>query len=422
VSDERGPLHEARGEGRRLGPPEAAHGGARPGEHGELRRATAALAATLSPAPHPPAPGLDDLLARAAALDAIDLFLIAGAPPVVNVAGRQQPLDPRPLAPADLERLAAPLLTGERAARFAERPDLDLARAVPAGRFRLNVFRQRGLVSIVARRVRTEIPSLEALGLPALLGDLALEPRGLFLVTGAASTGKSTTLAAMLERRSAAREGHIVTIEDPIEFLHPHRRSIVTQREVGLDTASYPDALRSALRQAPDVLVLGEVRDRETAESALRFADTGHLVLATLHATNTVQALERVVSLFPADLHAHVHMLLSLALVGVVSQRLLPRADRPGERVAAVEVLEPTQRVRDSIRRGDWPSVRVALREGGGGMTSFDEALHRLVRAGTVARDDAVRAADSPTDLLLRLRLEEAGGPNIAERRRLRLV
>ncbi len=197
---------------------------------------------------------------------------------------------------------------------------------------------------------------------------------------------------------------------------------MVTQREVGIDTASFHDALRSALRQAPDVLVLGEVRDRETAESALRFADTGHLVLATLHATNTVQALERVVSLFPADMHGHVLMLLSLALVGVASQRLVARSDRPGERVAAVEVLVPTQRIRDAVRRGDWPTVRVALREGGGAMASFDEALHALVAAGQASRDEALRHADSPSDLLLRFRLEEATGPARAEKRQLRLV
>jgi twitching motility protein PilU len=366
---------------------------------------------------------IDDLLRRMAALDASDLFLITGAPPTCAVAGRHQPLGERPLDARDLARLAETFVTPERAARFAEVPDLDLAYVTPTGeRFRVNVFRQRGDLSIVARRVRQVVPSLAELGLPAALGARALDRRGLFLVTGAAATGKSTTLAAMLDRRSQRLEGHIVAIEDPIEFLHAHGRAIVTQREVGVDTRSYHDALRSALRQAPDVLVLGEVRDRETAESALRFADTGHLVMATLHATNTVQALERLLSLFPPELHAHVLMLLSLTLTTVISQRLVLRADRSGRRVAAVEVLEATQRVRDAVRLGDWPAVRVALAEGGGGMTSFDEALLALIRDGTADRDDAVRHADSPSDLLLRLRLGEVAALPAAERRQLRLV
>ncbi len=390
-------------------------------EDADVRRATERLASELRP--HPEEAPLDALLRQATEAGATDVFLLVGAPPTMNVEGRHLHLGARPLAHADLERLAGPLLQGERGARFAAHPDLDLAYGRGrTGRYRLNVFRQRGELSLVARRVRTDVPSLEDLGLPPALAELALQPRGLLLVTGAASTGKSTTLAAMLEHRTARVAGHVVTIEDPIEFLHPHRRAPVTQREVGLDTASFRDALRSALRQAPDVLVLGEVRDRETAESALRFADTGHLVLATLHATNTVQALERLVTLFPADAHGHVRMLLSLALVGVVSQRLLPRAGRPRGRVAAVELLLPTQRIRDAVRRGDWPAVAHALREGGGAMTPFDEALHRLAAAGEVEPEEAVRHADSPSDLQLRLRLEGGGRGPRADKRTLRLV
>ncbi len=357
--------------------------------------------------PVPPGP-LDAVLARMADLDASDVFLTVGAPPMALVGKRMVRLSERQLSGPDLERLAAPFLADSRAASFAERPDLDLAHAVAGkGRFRLNIFRQRGDLGIVARRVKLEVQSIEQLGLPAVLSKLALEPRGLLLVTGATGSGKSTTLAAMIDHRNATLEGHIVTIEDPIEFVHPHRRSIVTQREVGIDTASFHDALRSALRQAPDLLLVGEIRDRETAEAAIHFAETGHLVMATLHSTNAAQTLERLVNLFPEELHPQVLLLLSLSLCGIVSQRLIPTSDRKS-RVAAVEVLLPTPRVRDLVKQGDVAGVKTALAEGGDGMQSFDEALYQLVRLGHFQRDDAARYADSPSDFKLRFRLADA--------------
>lgn len=349
---------------------------------------------------------LDDLLRRMGPARASDLYVIAGAAPALAVDDDLVPIGEQALSGADIERLLAPVLEGPRAAQFAKRPELDVGREVPgAGRFRLNVYRQRGQVCFVARRIRSDIPSVADLELPARLDELVCAGRGLLLVTGAAGCGKSTTLAAMIQSRNATTPGHIITIEDPLEFVHPHRRSLISQREVGVDTLSFHDALRSALRQAPDVLLVGEVRDRETAEAALRFAETGHLVLATLHATNTVQAVDRLMNLFPPELHAQALLGLSLSLVAIVGQRLVPRAGRAG-RVAAVEVLLPTERVREHIRQGDADGLRAALREGAEGMTSFDEALHRLVTAGRVEAAVAATHADAPNDLLLRLRLE----------------
>jgi twitching motility protein PilU len=238
---------------------------------------------------------------------------------------------------------------------------------------------------------------------------MALERRGLILVTGATGSGKSTTLAAMIDHRNASQDGHIVTIEDPIEFVHPHRKSIVTQREVGIDTASFHDALKSALRQAPDMLLIGEVRDRETAEAALHFAETGHLVMATLHSTNAVQTLERVLNLFPEEMHAQVRMLLSLSLVGIVSQRLVATSDRKS-RFCAVEVLVPTPRVRDLVKQGDLAGIKGAMAEGASdGMQTFEDSLYQHVKAGRITQDDAALYADSAADFRLRFRLEAGG-------------
>ncbi len=353
---------------------------------------------------------MDAILTRMSELDASDVFLAAGLPPMASVNKRLVKLGEAPLTGADIERIAGPFLAGERAADFEKKPDLDLAHSVEGrGRFRLNLFRQRNELGMVARRVKLEILSVESLGLPPILNRLALERCGLLLVTGATGSGKSTTLAALIDHRNASMDGHIVTIEDPIEFVHPHRKSIVTQREVGIDTASFHDALRSALRQAPDLILIGEIRDRETAEAALHFAETGHLVMATLHSTNATQTLERILNLFPEDLHVQVRMLLSLSLVGIVSQRLVAAADRRS-RFAAVEILLPTPRVRDLVKAGDPGALKVALAEGTAeGMQSFDESLYRHVKAGRLTKEDAALYADSPSDFKLRFLREQQG-------------
>ena len=358
---------------------------------------------------------LDVLLGMMADLGASDLFLTVGLPPTVFVNRRTVRLAETLLRGEDIERLAARFLADPRAAGFERKPDLDLAHAVPGkGRYRLNIYRQRGDLGLVARRVKLEIQSFESLGLPPILASLALAPRGLLLVTGATGSGKSTTLASMIDHRNASQDGHIVTIEDPIEFIHPHRKSIVTQREVGVDTATFHDALKSALRQAPDAILIGEVRDRETAEAALHLAETGHLVLATLHSTNASQTLERLLNLFPQDLHAQIRMLLSLSLVGIVSQRLVATPDGKS-RLPAIEVLLPTPRVKDLIKQGDLDGVKGALAQGGDGMQSFDESLYRLVRAGRLSRDAALAYSDCPNDFRLRFLLEDRAGPGREE-------
>jgi twitching motility protein PilU len=309
------------------------------------------------------------------------------------------------VSPAAAEALVREILDAEQQEQLRQHHSVDLAYSLPGvGRFRVNVYRQRGTLAFVARRVRTDIPSFEDLGLPEVLKDLVMRPRGLVLVTGPTGSGKSTTLAAMIDHRNTHYDGHIVTIEDPIEFLHPDKRSLVSQREVATDTPSFHHALRSALRQAPDVLLIGEMRDRESADAALYFAETGHLVLSTLHTVNASQALERLLAFFPPDHTQEILHRLSITLEGIVSQRLVPRADGAG-RVAALEVLLATPRVRELVRRGDVGAIKQAIQAGAQeGMQTFDQALYDLVQRGLVTAEEALRHADSPNDLRLRIR------------------
>lgn len=345
------------------------------------------------------------LLAGMAEREASDLYVKVGSPPTYRVHGVLHPLSGPKVTPALAEALVREILDAEQQEQLSREHSVDLAYSLPGvGRFRVNVYRQRGTLAFVARRVRTDVPSFEALGLPEVLKDLAMRTRGLVLVTGPTGSGKSTTLAAMIDHRNTHQDGHIVTVEDPIEFLHPDKRSLVSQREVATDTPSFHHALRAALRQAPDVLLIGEMRDRESADAALYFAETGHLVLSTLHTMNAAQAIERLLAFFPPDHTQEILHRLSITLEGIVSQRLVPRADGGG-RVAALEILVATPRVRELMRRGDVNAIKQAIHAGGQeGMQTFDQALYDLYRRGLVSLEEALRNADSPNDLRLRIR------------------
>lgn len=348
---------------------------------------------------------LDSMLREMAERDASDLFIKPGSPPAFRIHGQVKSFGEKPLLPADAEELITPAMCERDLSIFNERQGVNLARSVAGlGRFRLNVYRQRGSMAMVARRIKTEVPTIDNLELPEILKRLVLERNGLILVTGATGCGKSTTLAAMIDYRNTNAAGHIVTIEDPIEFLHPDRNSIVSQREMGVDAQTMEDALRDALRQAPDVLLVGEIRDAQVMEAALNFAETGHLVLGTLHSTNANQTMERIINFFPTTAHQQVLMQLSLTLRAVISQRLVRRCDKPG-RVAAVEILVATQRVREQIKRGDLESLKQTMRQSeADGMQTFDIALYNLVREGVISEDTAMAAADSPADLRMLLR------------------
>jgi twitching motility protein PilU len=348
---------------------------------------------------------IDDLFRAVADRGASDLYVKADTPPMFRISGAVESSGlPAPSAPA-LDSLLTGIMNDAQREALRRAGHADFAYWEPSlGRVRINVYLQRGTTALVARRVRQDIPSFEELALPAVIAELALTPRGLVLVTGPAGSGKSTTLAAMIDHRNRSVSGHIITIEDPIEYLHGDRQSIVSQREVGADADSFASALRGALRQTPDVLLIGEMRDAESAQAAVYFAETGHLVLSTLHTINANQALDRVLHFFPPEIHAEMYLRLAGTLVGVVAQRLVPRADGSGM-VPGVEVLRATPRVRDLIRRGEIGALRQAMSEGhDGGMQTFDDSFFDLYQRGLISVETALESAESPNDLRLRLR------------------
>jgi twitching motility protein PilU len=352
-----------------------------------------------------------EMLNRMVKEDGSDIFLAVGAPPVMSVRDKLVTLSSDRLKPADTDQIANELMADRFQETFKSDLEVDLAYSVHGvGRFRLNVFRQRGTVGLVIRRIKLDVMSIDDLKLPEILKTVALEERGLVLVTGATGSGKSTTLASMIDYRNRNKPGHIVTIEDPMEFIHNHKKSIVTQREVGTDTQTYARALKSALRQAPDVMLIGEIRDRETMQAALNFAETGHLVFSTLHANNASQTLERVLNIFPNDMHQMIHMQLSLNLKAVICQRLVPKINNEG-RAAALEIMLSTPRVADLIHRGETHSLRPVIAAGTReGMQTFDQNLFRLYTDGAIDYDTAIRSADSANDLKLRIRTEMPDG------------
>lgn len=355
---------------------------------------------------------LHALLRMMVECNASDLYLTTGAPPHVKVDGVVQALPLAALQPGQTQHLVQAVMTPKAQADFARDLECNLSYAPhDIGRFRINVYRQRHEVGLVARAVRSEIPTQDALGLPSAVRALAQLPRGLVLIIGAAGSGKSTTMASLVDHRAHHHPGHILTVEDPIEYLFRHGQSTVDQREVGVDTHSFSDALHNAMRQAPDMIIIGEIRDRETMQHALAYAETGHLCLSTLHASNASQAVKRILNFFPESAHAQLRMDLSLNLQAVVAQRLVPAIS--GGRALATEVLLHSAHVADLILRGAEDELRNALEKASTqGNHSFDQSLLELVQAGRIDAETALDHADSRTDLGLRMRLHSSHDPH----------
>lgn len=345
---------------------------------------------------------LDDLLIDMVERGASDLFLKAGVPPHARVDGRIQALDYGELTLEETQEIAYGMMTEEQIEKFEKIPEMDLALGVRGvGRFRVNLFRQRGSIAMVFRHISTPNFNFEDLNLPAAVRSLSDKVRGLVLVTGTTGSGKSTTLAAMINHINTTRKCHIVTVEDPIEFLHQDKEAIVSQREVGFDTKTFGDALRHVLRQAPDVILIGEMRDLETVQTAIAAAETGHLVLSTLHTIDAVQTVERIINFFPSYLHSQIRMEMALGLQGVISQRLLPRKRGLG-RVPACEILVATPLIKKLLNEGKTMELLPAIQEGfHWGMQSFNQALHKLILDDLVATDVAMSYATSPEELRL---------------------
>ena len=340
--------------------------------------------------------------------DASDIYISAGAPISAKIHGHLTALEEGKQTMEQVKAVAYSIMDAEQIDQFEKKPEMNLAISEEGiGRFRVNIFRQRNSISMVIRNIKTDIPNWENLGLPEILTDVIMAKRGLVLFVGATGSGKSTSLASLIDYRNSNDAGHIITIEDPVEFVHSHKKSIVNQREVGLDTDSYEDALKNTLRQAPDVILIGEIRDRDTMEHAIAFAETGHLSISTLHANNANQALDRIINFFPEERRNQLLLDLSLNLRAFVSQRLVKTVD--GKRAAAVEILLGTPLVQDMIRRGDVHEIKEVMQKSENiGMQTFDRALFKLVEAGRISLDEALKNADSPNNLRLSLTLNNS--------------
>ena len=330
---------------------------------------------------------------------ASDLFFTCYAPVKIKIDGKIMPVNKLELTPKMVKQAAMELMDEDQLEEFSREMEIDFAISKPGlGRFRVNIFQQRGNIGMVLRYISSQLPDLDELQMPQLMKELVMFKRGLILMVGATGCGKSTTLAGMINYRNEKTSSHILTIEDPIEFLHPNRRSIVNQREVGIDTKSYDRALKSAMREAPDVILIGEIRDRESMEAAMRLAGTGHLVISTLHANNAPEALDRIINMFPMDHHRQIFMDMSQYLRAIVSQRLVRSVD--GKRVAAVEIMLNTPHVAELINRGDIAEVKEAFAGSNeSGMQTFDTALLELYKAGKISMDEALANADSRANL-----------------------
>lgn len=342
--------------------------------------------------------------------DGSDLYLTVDAPPAAKFQGVMKPLENNRLTKERLKEIAYGLMDDEQQAAFEKAPEMNLALSQPGiGRFRVNIFKQRNAYALVIRNIKVDIPNAEKLGLPPILKKVIMEKRGLILFVGATGSGKSTSLAALIDYRNTHASGHIITIEDPIEYIHPHKRCLVNQREVGVDTLSYEDALKNTLRQAPDVILIGEIRTRETMEHALAFAETGHLCLSTLHANNSNQALDRIINFFPEERRGQLLLDLSLNMKAFISQRLIPSTS--GKRAAAFEILLSSQLIRDLILKGEVHGIKEAMEKSENiGMQTFDSHLLRLFKEGVISLEDALHNSDSPTNLKLKISLSEGAG------------
>ena len=342
--------------------------------------------------------------------EASDLYLTVEAPPIYRIHGATQQTDTPPFTNEQLEALALALMRGQQRGEFEEKMEMNLALYYKElGRFRVNIFRQKGNVGLVFRHIKAEIQTVEQLQLPPIIKDIAMTKRGLVLVVGATGSGKSTSLAAMIDHRNTIHPGHIITVEDPIEFVHQHKKSIITQREVGFDTLNFQNALKNTLRQAPDVILIGEVRDTETMEAAITFAETGHLCIGTLHSNNANQAIERIMNFFPVERHAQIYLQLSLNLRAIISQRLIPSVD--GKRVPALEIMLDTPRIKDLVKKAEIDILKEAMEQGvDEGCQTFDHVLFQLYKANKISLEQALINADSANNLRLKIKLEGLKG------------
>ena len=356
---------------------------------------------------------LPALLQILSSQDGSDLYLSTGAPPCAKFNGVLKPLSAESLKPGEIAAIAESIMDSEQRAAFLIELEMNLAMSIPnVGRFRVNIFKQRNEISIVARNIKMEIPKFEDLKLPPVLLQTVMEKRGLILFVGGTGSGKSTSLAALIDYRNRNSGGHIITIEDPVEYVHRHKKSIINQREVGVDTRSFHAALKNTLRQAPDVILIGEIRDRETMEHALAFADTGHLAISTLHANNANQALDRIINFFPEDRRPQLVNDLGNNLRAFVSQRLVKTVD--GKRRAAVEIMLGTPTIRDLIKRNEFSELKESMEKSKNlGMQTFDQALIDLVHEGSIDEEEAVKNADSANNVRLKLKLYKDNPANV---------
>lgn len=357
---------------------------------------------------------LDKLFQLMAEKQASDIFISAGAPIHIKIQGNTIPVNQQMMDPAMIDKIAEELLNAEQVATFAQTMEMNLSFGMSGvGNFRVNLFRQRGSTSIVIRYILGNIPALDSLGLPPVLSELIMEKRGLILIVGSTGSGKSTTIASMLDHRNANRSGHILTVEDPIEFLFKHKKSIVNQREIGMDTADWDNALKNAMRQAPDCILIGEIRDKQTMSAALAYAQTGHLCLATLHANNSYHALNRIINFFPLENRSALNLDLSVSLKAIISQRLLKKPD--GKRIPTAEILLNTRHIQELIERGEINAIKEAMEQSlAPGSQTFEQDLFRLYKTNVITLEEALGTSDSPTNLSWLINNSEFGNSGTA--------